>query len=438
MATIKPFNGYRYNTEKIDNLSSVVAPVYDSITDEQRIELYEMHPNNIVRIIKGMNYETDNETSNCYTRAADYLEQWIKEDILKRDEQPSLYMYEQIMPMNETRFSTKGFVTLLKLEDLNKDSIMVCEENAENTQSDRYSLISAIKGNSSMINCMYVETEKKLSSIMNELSEEAPDVEFVTNEGVCQRLWAITYKPTIEFITNALSDKRVYIADGQNRYNAALEYKKYMEENDPHHTGDEPYNYVMSMLVNSHEDGMLLLPIHRLIKCPKGFKEEYVIAAAQDHFKVEKIIVDTNDEELVETMRKQIATPRKEVKIALYCGGDYFYRLTLTDTEYLKKLFPNRSDTYRMLDITVLNALILSDIMNISVEPKSDRIDYTTDARSGAEKVDGGEYGCMFMVNPVKSSQISDVALEGEKLPWHSLFLFPKPVAGIVLYKFEN
>lgn len=442
MANIKPFCGYRYNTEKIENPSAVMAPVYDSITDEQRIELYEMHPNNIVRIIKGMNYENDTEENNCYTRAAGYLEQWIKEDVLKRDNQPAIYMYEQVIDVNETSYSTKGFVTLLKLEDLNQDngrgSIMLCEENASNTIEDRFSLIEAAQANISMINCMYIEQEKQLASIMNELSEETPDMEFMTTEGVCQKLWTITYEPTIEFITNCLKDKNVYIADGQNRYTAALDYKKYMEENNPHHTGEEPYNYIMALQMSSHEDGMLLLPIHRLIKCPKGFKEEFVVASLQDHFKVEKIIVDTGDEELVETMRKQIATPRKEVKIALYCGGDYFYRLTLTDINYLKQLFPDKSEAYRMLDVTVLNALILNEIMNIPNDVESDRVDYTTSARSGAEKVNDGEYGCMFLLNQVKSSQISEVASADEKMACHSIFIFPKPVTGVVLYKFED
>ena len=84
MAKIKAFKGYRYNSSKIENIGSAMVPPYDTISDEEQLEYYNSSEYNIIRISKGLKNDNDKETDNCYTRAGEYLEKWIKEDILIR------------------------------------------------------------------------------------------------------------------------------------------------------------------------------------------------------------------------------------------------------------------------------------------------------------------------------------------------------------------
>ncbi|MCX7714444.1 MAG: DUF1015 domain-containing protein [Clostridia bacterium] len=435
MANIIPFKGYRYNKEKVGNLGAVMSPPYDSISKEEQAALYSVHENNVVRLVLGMEYENDTDSNNKYTRAANYLNEWIAKDILVRDKKDAIYLYEQIITVNDTQFSNKGFVVLLELEEFEKGGIMPCEQAITSSKMDRFNLLKATRANISMINCMYVETEKVLANMINELSEEEPDMDFVTEEGTRQRLWMITYEPTIEFIKKNMADKRIFITDGQNRYETCLEYKKQMMEQNPNHTGKEPYNYIMALLINAHADGLVQLPVHRLVSCPQGFKEDYFVSGAQDHFKVEKIIVDTNIEELVDTMKKQIATPRKENRIALYCGEDYFYRLTFTDREYLKNLMPDKSEAYRSLDVTVLNELLLNELLHIDESNYHEYVTFTKKSVEGVRAVKDKKYDCMFLINPTKPYQISEVAIAGEKMPERSICIFPKPATGIIINK---
>lgn len=438
MATIKPFRGYRYNSKKIENLGLVMAPPYYAIADEMKIGLYELHENNAVRLTAGMNYENDTEQNNCYTRAKTYLEDWIANDVLIRENAEAIYMYEQTVTMNETQYSNKGFIGLLKLEDFSKNGVMPCEETVSTAEKDRFQLTDTIGANVSMINCMYVDSEKQLANIINELSEEQPDMEFTTPSGIQQRVWVITYLPTIEFIVGHLKDKTLYVTDERGSYTACLEYQKKMREQNPSHTGEEEYNYTMVLLSSADEDGMVLLPVHRQVRCPKGFREEYFVAGAQDHFKVEKIIVDTDEEELLETMRKQIATTRKETRIAVYCGSDYFYRLTLQDRDYVKQVYPEKSEAFCNLDIAVLNKLIFEDLLHIDGENYRERVEITLSSRQGLLNVKDGEFDCLFLLNPVKTNQISDVVMAGEKMPEDSISIFPKPSTGIVLHKLTD
>lgn len=438
MANIIPFHGYRYNKEKIEDIGKVMSPPYDSISEEEKDALYALSEYNSVRLVLGKSFAGDTDTDNCYTRANVYMKKWIEDGILVRDSEAAVYMYEQSIEVNGTNYATKGIIGLTELESFSTESIMPCEETISSSKKDRFNLLSATHANISMINCMYVDHDKNLSKVMNELSEEKPDMEFVTAGGIRQRIWVITYKPTIEYITGNIQDKCLYITDGQNRYETCLEYKNAMEKSNPLHTGKEGYNYIMTLYTNANDDGLVQLPVHRLVSFAKGFNEEYFVACVQDRFKIEKIIVDTNEEELVDTMKKQIATPRKENKIALYCGGDYFYRITLKDAGCLQELMPDKSDAYRRLDVTVLNKLILGEILNIDEEHYHERVTFIKRPLDGVKKVKNGEYGCIFIINPTKPSQIRDVAMAGGKMPERSISIFPKPSTGVVFRKIDE
>ena len=98
MAKIVPFRGLRYNQEKIGDPAQVVAPPYDVISPELQEELYERSPYNVVRLILGRTSEEDSEGDNRYTRAAEHFESWQREGVLRRDDAPSIYLYDQEYP----------------------------------------------------------------------------------------------------------------------------------------------------------------------------------------------------------------------------------------------------------------------------------------------------------------------------------------------------
>ncbi|MCI5605024.1 MAG: DUF1015 domain-containing protein [Clostridia bacterium] len=433
MANIKAFKGYRYNSEKINNIGTVVSPPYYNISDKEKAELYDLSEYNSIRLFSGKELEDDTEQNNRFTRAANYLHDWIEKDILKRDEKLAIYMYEQTMQVYDVQYSNRTFVALLELEEFNETRIMPCEEVREVSLQDRYDFLTATNADLSMITCLYVEREKDLLNLMNELSEEKPDVEFESSDNVHQRLWAITYQPTIDFITEHFKNMPLYITDGQTRYETCLKYRNYMKANNPDHDGTEPYNYTMVALANSNSDGLVVLPVHREVKC-KRFREDYFVAGIQDHFKIEKIIVDADGYDLVETMKKQIATTKQEIRIAAYCGGNYFYRLTLTDKDYIKNnILPEMSKAYCGIDIVVLNKLIIDDILHVGEDEYEERVHATRSHSSCLRNVQAGEYDIMFIMNPIKTEQIKNVTAAGEKMPKNTLSVFPKPSVGVII-----
>lgn len=430
LAKVIPFQGYTYNEEKIDDLGKVMAPPYDAITPENAEEYRQSSEYNSIRLV----LPTTEHGDDIYSSAGNCMQKWVDENILVRDKTPAIYLYEQSVISNgELRFN-RGFIGLLELTDYSEGIVTHCEEPSTDSKNDRFDIIKATQANASMISCMYVDKERKMKDIILSVCENNSDIEFEI-DGLVQRVWKIDYEPLIDAITDFLKEKLIYIVDGHNRYEAALEYKKSkMQSND--YNPNATYNYILAHFCEANEGGKSQLPYHRLVKFPRGFREEGFTSSMQDIFKIEKIIVDTVDDDLVNTMRKQIATQRKETKIALFCGGNYFYRLTLKDYTAVKELLPDKSDVYCSLDITVLNKLIFENIINITDENMQERVFYTRSASEGVNAVDAQEYGCMFMLNPVKLSQISEVTLAGEKMPKRSVCIFPKPATGVVIHKF--
>ena len=150
---------------------------------------------------------------------------------------------------------------------------------------------------------------------------------------------------------------------------------------------------------------------------------------------MEKIIVDSGEEDLIQTMLKQIVTVKNETRISAYCGGNYFYRMILTDDDYLKKeVYPEMSKEYCKLDIVALNKLIIDEVLHIDDEEKyAEYVHCTRSYNACFRGVNDGTYDIMFVLNPVKVDQIRNITAVGEWLPEMTVSVYPKPSVGILI-----
>lgn len=433
MANIKPFKGYFYNPEKVKDIATVVAPTKYNMTECERDILYDMNEYNAIRLFDGRTAVTDNENENKYTRAREYLKEWIENDILVRDHEDAIYLYEETVELNGTTYQNLTYVTLLEIEELGRD-IHMCEEIREISKQDRYDLLKASNADLSMISCLYIDRNKQLFRLMTELSRKEPDVEFDSKDfDMHQRIWRITEKNIVDGVCEYMKHLKLYITDGQTRYTTCLKYRDYMRDHNPNHTGKEPYNYTMVSLFDYNSDGLAIMPEHRKIKLPNGYSEELFVALAQDHFKVEKIIVDAQDDNIANTMKKQIQTKQLNTCIAVYAGGNYFYRLTLTDTDYIKnKLLPDMSEYYCGVDTVVVRNLIINDIFGIEEDYK-DLVSTTISSRESVQALENGDADVVVILNPVKAEEIEKVTDANELFPFRTVSIFPRPSVGAII-----
>src|SRR5439155_1275484 len=156
MAEILPFRGVLYDQATAGDVTAVVAPPYDVIGPAEQAALYERHPCNIIRLELGRDHPGDGPRDNRYTRARGFLEEWLRDGVLRRDEQPAIYLYavEYRLPSGAMR-TMRGFLSLVKLEEFGTGRIFPHENTRAAAKDDRYRLLETCRGNFSPIFSLY-------------------------------------------------------------------------------------------------------------------------------------------------------------------------------------------------------------------------------------------------------------------------------------------
>lgn len=438
MANIIPFRGLRYNTKKIPDLKAVTTPPYDVISPEEQDAFYALHPNNIIRLELNKILDSDTPDNNRYTRSAAFLKEWIDEQILVFEENPAVYLYEEVFTLKngETK-SFKGFMTLVELEEFSKKVVLPHEETLSKAKADRFDLMDATHANFSHIYCLYMDPEKTLTRLIQEIAEKAPDVSFVAGDGVKQNLWVVTAPEVIAQVQKGFADKQLFIADGHHRYETALNFRNKMREENPGWKPADLFNYVMMMLVEMDDPGLVVFPTHRMVKDLEQFSEEDTLRKLQEKFEVRSVSVSTNGN-IAETIEKELASLVDKKAFGFYTGGSSFHVLVLKDETAMKQAVAGKSDAYLDLDVSVLHTLILNDIFGIDMENMANQknLVYTKQAEEAVSGVQSGAFQCSFLLNPTKIHQIKDVSLANEKMPQKSTYFYPKILTGLVMNKF--
>ncbi|MDH5768221.1 MAG: DUF1015 domain-containing protein [Nitrospirota bacterium] len=414
MAEIIPFKGILYNVSKV-SIGDVLAPPYDIITPEHQEELYRKSPLNIVRVDFGKEQPGDNETDNKYTRSKNYLETWVNEGILIRSEKPSFYAYEMSYRINGEEKRLLGFLGLVKIEELGKGTIYPHECTYSKPKTDRLTLLKTCEANTSPIFSLYKSSEKDVSTLLSRIATTKPYIKARDTGGAIHRLWCIDEKKDIEIITKKLDSKTVFIADGHHRYETAFEFQKEMKEKRPSSTGNEPFNYVLMFLANMSDEGLTILPTHRLVnEIPDDTHRRL-----SEFFEIEPVHADFE-------ITKRISG-RNRVFGFFQNEDDVWYLL-----KYKRGTFSELNSDLRQIDVFILHDLILKKIL------QANDIGYEMDIHKAIGKVRKGQFRAAFFINPTKVEDVERAALSSIRMPPKSTYFFPKLLTGIVINKFLN
>jgi uncharacterized protein (DUF1015 family) len=435
MVDISPFKGITYNKEKIENLEKVMSPPYDIISEKMQNKLYDNHPNNFVKLILGKQFSSDNNNDNRYTRAKKLYDEWQQQSILIKSDKSSIYPYKIEYKQNGKTKKMNGFFVLLKL-DPDYKLVKAHERTLSKPKADRLNLIRACKSNLEPIQLLYIDENDLIrNKIDNKLDEPIVDVK--GHDGFNHKLWKIDDEEIINFVTNSLKDKILFIADGHHRYQTAINYSNEVQEKTGEKIDSAPYNYRMVILVNMFDEGLSILPTHRLIKM-SNFNIQEFINDLENYFTVEEKSIDSKKhdfEEIGRTIMNEIKTDN-EHKFALYFK-DKYYILTLKDESVMNELAGDRSITWRTLDVSILHKIILEKILGINENNIEDHVKYTRVNGEAIEFVEEDKYDFSFLMNATKIEELKAVADANEHMPQKSTYFLPKMLSGLVMYKME-
>lgn len=423
MAEIKPFQALRFQPEKAGDIAELVCPPYDIISDEQRAQYLAKNPYNIIRLElpKG---------EHPYEEAGKTLQSWLEQEILKQDEQDSIYIYEEEFTVGGVTKKFKGCIVRVKLEEFSKGVVLPHEETLSKAKEDRFNLMKATNCNFSQIYSLYMDEQHEITARLDRLSVSAPVNELTDTDSVTHRLWTVTDPEEIEAICQAFADKKLYIADGHHRYETALNYRNYCRENG---IGGEGHDYVMMMLVDMEHPGLVVLPTHRLVRDLPHFDKAELSEGCRAYF-------DITEEEDIQTAESKLAALYEQGKkaFAFYCGGKGYSLMVLKDAKATAALLPGKSEALQQLDVTVLHTLVLEKVFGIDAENMAKQINltYVKQFEDAVASVENGKAQCAFILNPTRVTEIRDVAAAGEKMPQKSTYFYPKLITGLVMNRF--
>ena len=427
MASIRPFRGVRYNQAKVGDLSAVVAPPYDVISPEDQEWYYNRHPNNVVRLILPRENAESGSFRGKYEGAAVCLNDWLKAGTLTRDDEPCLYACKQEYEVRGRRKSRLGVTCLVRLEDFERRTVLPHENILARPLEDRLNLIRATQSNFDSV--FGLHADRRVAEILRPLLSGPPDAFAIDKAGVRCEIKRISDPATIEAIARILAEEAIVIADGHHRYSAALAYRDEMRARAGTADPDAPYEFVMMTLVSLEDEGLIVLPTHRLVRNLPNFNAASFLLQVKELFDVK----ETPPERLEGTVES--LAPEGHV-FGLYLGGRRSYTLKLRPTVKPELLIDSPgSDALKRLDVSVLHSLVLERLLNIGARNLSaqSNLSYTRDTAEAMGSVDRGECQMLILMNPPRVEEVKAVAAAGDRMPQKSTFFYPKLLTGMVM-----
>ncbi|MHC4705002.1 MAG: DUF1015 domain-containing protein, partial [Planctomycetota bacterium] len=418
------------------NAGDCIAPPYDVISNAQQEQLYARSEHNIVRIIRGKTDASDDDSDNQYTRAAEYLRKWIEEGALKQDSDEAVYAYVQDFEWAGVGFQRLSFIALAKLEEFG-GVVKPHERILNKPLVDRLNLKRATEAGFGLVFMLYEDKQNIADEIMNRAATADPLIDFVDDQDVRHRLFAITAAGEIEQIAKMMDSKSCVIADGHHRYTTGLTYAA--ESDNPE------AKYQMLAFANTCQKGLIVLPTHRLVGNLEDFSFEKMLTDLKEKFEVSELKFDSARSktdargEMLARMKAQFADGKST--FGIYGSNGAFYVAVLKDPGAMDSVVPDMSPAWRSLDVSILHKLILEELLGIDEEKlaRNENIEYMKDTANAIDdsisQVDQGQKQAAFFMNPVKMNQLMKVTDAGERMPQKSTYFYPKVYTGLTIHK---
>lgn len=411
MPLIAPFKAIRYNRQRVGSLSKVVTPPYDVISPEEQKAFYRRHRHNFIRVVYGLEYKNDRPGRSRYSRARGTLEEWLSQGVMKEDPEPGVYPYLQEYTLGGKKRRRWGVVTLVRLDS---PRIYPHEETRPKPKLDRLRLLEAVQASlSPLFGLIPDENGRYLRFITSAVRGQKP-VATAVLEGVTHRVWRVTRRDWIADLKALLESRDLVIADGHHRFEASVAYRNNRRAKDPGYHPGVGYNYAMFYLaaVGAQEPG--LLPTHRIVSGLRREQARQAVKAAAGRWRTQPVGPLAKVGERLRRMRR-----RGKVGVGVY-GGNGAGGCVME----MEARAP-----YRM-DVEWLHGEVLPSLL-----PKCE-VSFTQAAGEALRQVKNGKAQMAFVMQPPDFQEVLRRARSASRMPGKTTYFHPKPLAGLVEYRF--
>lgn len=407
MPRIKAFNALRPPAELAERVASVP---YDVVNREEAAALAEGNTQSFLHVIRpdiDLPADTGAYEDVVYNTAKTNLDRLVAEGALQPDGEDCLFLYRQIMDGK----SQVGLVCCSHVDDYENNLILKHEKTRPAKEDDRTRHVLTLDANTGPVFLTYRDSGDVNTLVADTITSD-PLYDFTAPDGIQHTVWRVN-QPA-DLVTAVSATPCFYVADGHHRaasaWRAAAEHKS----KNPGHSGDEEYNWFLTVLFPASE--LRILSYNRIVKDLHGKSAADVGVALA---------------ELGELTPTEQPVPAAPGALCVYLNGQW-HNLAISAARI------DANDPIDSLDVALLENLILRPILGIEDVRTDNRIDFVGGIRGTEELeklVDSGEWACAFSMYPTSIEQLMAVSDAGEVMPPKSTWFEPKLRSGLFVHK---
>src|SRR5947207_14184762 len=232
MPIVRPFKALRYHTAVAGPLDDLVAPPYDVISDEARLEYLARSPYNVVHLTLPASPED----------AARDLADWRSQGALAEQPEAAWWIAQDYVGPDGVSRTREGFAASVPVTSYQAGEVLPHERTHAGPKEGRLRLLRATRTQLEPIFLLY-DSEPVFERPAGEAAMD------VAEGGVRTRAWPLD-------AGEAEIETPLLIADGHHRYETAVAYR----QEDPAAT------HTFGILVSARAPGLEIFPTHRVVQ----------------------------------------------------------------------------------------------------------------------------------------------------------------------------
>lgn len=410
MAIVRPFVCVRPEAGKADK---VAALPYDVYNRKEACEAVKGNPLSFLNIDRAETQfpdDVDTYDDRVYVKAREILDRQIEEGVYVTDGEEDYYLYELTMDGR----SQTGVVACCSIDDYVGGVIKKHENTREDKEIDRIRHVDTTNAHTGPIFLAYRQDEA-VKEIVAQVKSGQPIYDFVSDDGIGHRVWVIGDRAMVRAVQDAFGRiPATYIADGHHRAASAVKVGLKRREENPGYTGEEPFNYFLSVLFPDEE--LMILPYNRVVKDLNGMDREGFLKAAAERF-------------CIEELGTEAFSPEEKGTFGMFLEGKWY--CLKARPEYMG------NDPVDGLDVSILQDHLLDPVLGIG-DPRTDkRVDFIGGIR-GLKELERRCHEDMkvaFSMYPTSIRELLEVADAGRLMPPKSTWFEPKLRSGLFIHR---
>ena len=408
MARIEPFKGLRPTKELVERVAS---PPYDVLNSEEARQLAAGNEYSFLHIIKpeiDLSENIDHYSDEVYEKAGQNFRKFIQQKILVQDSKPMFYVYKQIWGEH----IQVGLVAGASAQEYQDGIIKKHELTSEDKEKDRMRHVRTLNANTGPVFLTYRQNDS-VDRLLERAMNKEPDYDFESND-VRHIFYVMDDDELIQLVQEEFARiDFLYVADGHHRSASGTNVKIEKEQANPNHTGDEEYNFFLTVIFPHNQ--MKILAYNRVIKDLQSMCKAEFFHRLSEYF---------------DWQETTLKIPGKNLEFCMYLDGKWFL-LTAKEGSY------DPNNAVESLDASILQNNLLDPILGIKNPRKDERIHFVGGIRGTKELeslVDSGSHKVAFSLYPTSIEQLFDVSDSGKIMPPKSTWFEPKLKSGLIVH----